>query len=55
LDHCHKTGKLRGLLCSGCNLGVGIFKDDPALLYAAISYLEKQCKTVVFTPSPTKT
>ena len=39
VDHCHETGKVRGLLCSECNLGIGKFKHDPSLLHAAIEYL----------------
>lgn len=39
VDHCHTTGKYRGILCHGCNLGLGLFKDSPAALYAAITYL----------------
>lgn len=41
LDHCHKTGKLRQLLCSACNTGLGQFKDSPILLQTAITYLKK--------------
>lgn len=40
VDHSHKTGKVRGLLCSRCNLGIGILKDDITFLQNAINYLE---------------
>lgn len=39
VDHCHKTGKIRGLLCSNCNKGLGFFKDIIYNLYNAIAYL----------------
>lgn len=39
LDHDHTTGKLRGVLCRGCNVGIGCFREDPVALAAAIQYL----------------
>lgn len=41
VDHCHKTGNIRGILCSYCNRALGMFKDDPETLKQAIRYLEK--------------
>lgn len=40
VDHDHKTGKVRGLLCNECNRGIGFLKDNPMLLANAIKYLE---------------
>ena len=40
IDHCHITGKVRGLLCHGCNIGIGSMKDSAVLLLKAIRYLE---------------
>lgn len=40
VDHCHTTGKIRGLLCSPCNTALGSFKDDTDILKSAINYLE---------------
>jgi hypothetical protein len=42
IDHCHKTGVIRGLLCSDCNTGIGKLKDDPKILRQAAEYLENQ-------------
>lgn len=41
VDHCHNTGKVRGLLCENCNTGIGKLNDDPALLRKAINYLDE--------------
>jgi hypothetical protein len=41
VDHCHQSGKVRGLLCINCNHGIGKFKDNPQLLRTAATYLEE--------------
>jgi len=38
-DHCHKTGKIRGLLCASCNRALGLFRDNTESLMEAIKYL----------------
>ncbi len=40
VDHCHETGKIRGLLCGNCNKGIGNFQDSVPVLRSAIEYLE---------------
>lgn len=40
VDHKHETGKIRGLLCTGCNTALGLFGDNTAVLRAAIQYLK---------------
>jgi len=39
IDHCHHTGKLRGLLCHGCNAGLGFYEDNPAFMIRSAAYL----------------
>lgn len=39
VDHCHHTGKIRGLLCASCNSGIGKLQDDVEILKAALAYL----------------
>jgi hypothetical protein len=39
VDHDHQTGKLRGILCAGCNKGLGHFRDDPDVLVKAAEYV----------------
>jgi len=49
VDHCHTNKNVRGLLCSTCNTGIGMFKDDSKLLQLAIKYLENDAQQNKFT------
>lgn len=40
VDHNHKTGKVRGLLCNACNKGLGLFYENKEILKSAIKWLE---------------
>lgn len=41
VDHCHKTGKVRGLLCNKCNLAIGHLGDSSKLLEEALKYIKR--------------
>lgn len=41
VDHDHETQRVRGLLCSDCNTGMGLLKDDPDLLLRAVQYIKE--------------
>jgi len=46
VDHCHKTGKVRGLLCQKHNVAIGLLNEDPILFDAAKQYLQSHRQTV---------
>ncbi len=47
IDHCHSTGKVRGLLCHQCNTGLGMLNDDIEVLRRAITYLQGHLLPIV--------
>ncbi len=42
IDHCHKTNKVRGLLCHGCNAAIGLLKDDSLIITRAARYVKQK-------------
>lgn len=45
VDHCHDTGKIRGLLCPPCNSALGVLGDTPEAFERVLIYLRKECLT----------
>lgn len=54
-DHCHSSGKIRGLLCGRCNSGIGYFQDNTESLKEAVKYLEKHNEVPKVRVSDTQT
>ena len=52
VDHCHESGKVRGLLCRKCNSGIGMLKDSPKLLRIALEYLSLKELPMFNMPDP---
>jgi len=44
IDHCHKTGAVRGLLCGPCNRMIGMAKENPSILDAGADYVRRSCE-----------
>lgn len=51
IDHDHATGQVRGLLCSKCNLALGLLGDDPKVIAAALRYVSRHRQMQLFGPS----
>ncbi len=45
IDHNHETGEVRGILCSNCNTGIGLLKENNNILQSAIKYLSNQVQS----------
>lgn len=43
VDHCHETNKIRGLLCSPCNLSLGFLKEDRNIALRLVDYIDSFC------------
>lgn len=51
-DHCHLTGKGRGIICNVCNIGIGLMGDDPDRLEVAVAYLRAPLMEVAHASKP---
>lgn len=47
VDHDHLTGKVRGFLCSSCNMALGMMDDDPEMIRNLLEYIESHATAVV--------
>jgi len=48
VDHCHRTGKNRGLLCNKCNMALGLFKESLIIIKNAVAYLQRSiCQNTI--------
>ena len=52
VDHCHNTGKIRGLLCNKCNKGIGLLNEDFNLILKASEYVKNKGEIVDSSISP---
>jgi hypothetical protein len=43
VDHCHDDGRVRGILCNGCNSGIGMLQDSLEIVERAVTYLQETC------------
>ena len=46
IDHCHRTGVVRGLLCGYCNSILGYCQENPDILKGCVSYIENNCRGI---------